>query len=214
MAFRRAAAASAVCAALVAVVLWIIPSGAAGAQTTTTTPSTSSTTAPPTTAPPTTTPAQRFVPGLSPDVTLDQLFAFFRAVAAPRAPLGSGVGRRIVYSHRAQRVWLDENDESVVRTYLVSGRVGLPRIGTYRIYSTSRFASSGAVRMQYMMRFAKGRSMAIGFHTIPVRRNGSPIQTLGELGTHRSHGCVRQNPVDAAFLWGWAGVGTTVIALP
>ena len=205
-------------------VVWVIPSGAAAAQTTTTTPSTSSTTAPPTTvppttvppttAPPTTTPAQRFVPGLSSDVTLDQLFAFFRALAAPRAPLGSGSGRRIVYSNRQQRVWLVDSDESVVRSYLVSGRVGLPRIGTYRIYSTSRFASSGSVRMQYMMRFAKGRAMAIGFHTIPVRRNGTPIQSLGQLGTHRSHGCVRQNPVDAAFLWGWAGVGTTVIALP
>lgn len=165
-------------------------------------------------APPPITPAQAIFPGISPDVTLEQLDAFFRWLAGPPPPAASGSGRRVVYSNRDQRVWLVEENGSVARTYLVSGRVGLPAVGTYRMFSTSRHTSSGAVRMEYMMRFARGRKLAIGFHTIPVRRNGSALQSISELGSHRSHGCVRQNPVDAEFLWGWAGVGTVVVATP
>ena len=81
------------------------------------------------------------------------------------------------------------------------------------MFSKSRFATSGSVRMQYMVRFARGRNLSIGFHTIPVRRNGTPLQSLAQLGTPRSHGCVRQNPVDAVQLWNWTPVGTTVVAV-
>jgi lipoprotein-anchoring transpeptidase ErfK/SrfK len=68
--------------------------------------------------------------------------------------------------------------------------------------------------MEYMIRFARGRRLAIGFHSIPVRRNGQPIQSEAQLGTPLSHGCVRQSLPDAAFLWGWAGVGTAVVVMP
>lgn len=137
------------------------------------------------------------------------------APAYPPAPAGSGAGRRVVYSNSQQRVWLVEADESVGGSWLVSGRRGVPRPGTYRVFSKSRHSSAlrGRVRMEYMTRFARGRRLAIGFHSIPVDRRGRPIQTEAQLGTFRSAGCVRQSLQDAARLWEWAPIGTTVVVV-
>jgi hypothetical protein len=127
------------------------------------------------------------------------------------APGGSGAGRRIVYSVTGQRVWLIEAGGAVVRTYRVSGRAGTPRQGTYSVFSKSTTASSGSVTMRYMVRFAHGQRLAIGFHTIPRTSSGKPIQSLSELGSYRSHGCVRQADADALALWNFAPLGTTVV---
>lgn len=132
----------------------------------------------------------------------------------PNLPLNSGVGRRVIYSNSQQRVWLVEQNGAIMRSYLVSGRRGVPRPGTYGVFSKSRHTRSGSVTMQYMVRFARGRSLAIGFHSIPVNRAGRPIQGLNELGQFRSAGCVRQSVADAAFLWDWAPIGTTVVVTP
>lgn len=129
--------------------------------------------------------------------------------AAWPLPAGSGIGRRVVYSVAQQRVWWVESDGTVVNTYLVSGRAGTPGPGVYSVYSKSRFASSGSARMEYMIRFARGRSLAIGFHSIPTS-GGRPLQSEAQLGTYRSHGCVRQRVGDAAALWNWAPIGTRV----
>lgn len=136
----------------------------------------------------------------------------------PPLPEDSGAGRRVVYSVSEQRVWLVEEDESVTASWLVSGRKGTPRPGTYSIYSRSRWSSAngGKVRMEFMMRFVrpKGRGLAIGFHAIPVDRRGRPIQSEDELGQPRSKGCVRQARADAEYLWHWAPDGTTVRVTP
>jgi hypothetical protein len=132
----------------------------------------------------------------------------------PAVPDGTGSGRRIVYSNSSQRVWLVEADGSIFDSYLVSGRRGVPAPGTYAVYSESAVAYSGNLRLFHMVRFAHGRSLAIGFHSIPVRPDGSPIQGLDELGQYRSHGCVRQDPAQAEELYKWADIGTTVVVLP
>ena len=136
------------------------------------------------------------------------------AGSVPALPANSGAGRRIVYSNSGQRVWLVNEDNSIHRSYLVSGRRGVPRPGTYSVFSKSRYSSSGSVRMEYMTRFARGSRLAIGFHSIPVDRRGRPIQSTSQLGTFRSHGCVRQSVPDAAYLWDWAPVGTKVVVTP
>lgn len=128
----------------------------------------------------------------------------------PPLPEDSGSGRRIVYAVSEQRVWIVEADETVSGSWLVSGKEGTPRPGTYSIYSRSRWARSGNVRMEFMLRFVRTRRLAIGFHAIPVDRNGRPIQSEEELGQPRSHGCVRQRRSDAEHLWSWAPDGTTV----
>jgi hypothetical protein len=129
-------------------------------------------------------------------------------------PANSGTGRRAVYSNAMQHVWIVEANGQIIRDYPVSGRHGLPKPGTYSVYSRSRVSRSGSLRLNYMVRFARGRSLSIGFHEIPARPNGSHIQTDGELGHPRSHGCVRQSAVDAAFMWDWGQLGTVVVALP
>ena len=132
----------------------------------------------------------------------------------PPLPEHSGSGRRVVYSVSDQRVWLVEHDEVVSASWLVSGRKGTPKPGTYSIYSRSRWSSAneGRVRMEYMLRFVrpKGRGLAIGFHSIPVDRRGRQIQSEDDLGRPRSKGCVRQRRADAEHLWNWAPDGTTV----
>lgn len=133
------------------------------------------------------------------------------AAPATSAPSGSGAGKRIVYCVTCQRVWLIEANEAVSRTHRVSGRAGVPRKGTYSVFSKSERASSGSVTMRYMVRFARGRTLAIGFHSIPRNRQGRPIQSESELGSYRSHGCVRQSDGDALALWNFAPVGTKVV---
>lgn len=129
-------------------------------------------------------------------------------------PAGSGRGRRVVFSESMQRVWLVDTAEDVVRTYLVSGSIyDNLEPGTYEVFSRSRNAvgidDSGT--MEYFVRFTYGTGgSAIGFHTIPVD-DGRPVQTLGQLGTPLSHGCIRQERRDAIALWDFAPEGTTVV---
>lgn len=134
----------------------------------------------------------------------------------PPLPPGSGSGRRIVYSNPMQRLWLVGPDGSVVRSYLVSGKYHTPAAGTYSVYSKSPRAYAGHdnIDMDFMVRFARSTTsgIPIGFHGIP-RRNGQPMQTNDDLGGFRSAGCVRQSEEDAAFLYDWAPIGTTVVVL-
>ena len=136
------------------------------------------------------------------------------AAAGPPPPQGSGKGRRIVFDQSDQRVWLIEADESVDRTYLVSGsRFDNLQPGSYAVTSRQRHATSFDYTgsMEYFVRFATGWSAPIGFHSIPVYNNGKPEQTEDQLGQPLSAGCVRQKKSDAKYLWDWAPDGTPVI---
>jgi hypothetical protein len=131
----------------------------------------------------------------------------------PPVPADSGSGKRIVFDQSDQRVWLVGDDGTVERTYLVSGSLTdnlLP--GTYAVYSRSEHAvgvdDSGTMR--YFVRFTHGtEGAAIGFHDIPVD-DGHPVQTVAQLGTPQSHGCIRQLRADAVALWDFAPIGTEV----
>jgi hypothetical protein len=133
--------------------------------------------------------------------------------ANPPVPDDSGEGRRIVFDQSDQRVWLVDDDEEVERTYLVSGSLSDNlEPGTYSVYSRSEQAwgidDSGT--MMYFVRFTEGpNGAAIGFHDIPID-DGALVQTLDELGTPQSHGCIRQEREDAIALWEFAPVGTEV----
>jgi lipoprotein-anchoring transpeptidase ErfK/SrfK len=106
----------------------------------------------------------------------------------------------------------------MVRSWLVSGSIyDNERRGTHHVYSKSRYAGAftGApLTLPYMIRYYKTpRNNHIGFHAIPVRRDGSRIMSVSELGVARSSGCTRQSDQDAYFLWNWAPVGTKVVVL-
>jgi hypothetical protein len=134
--------------------------------------------------------------------------------AGEPVPANSGFGRRVVYSNSAQHVWLVEDNGFASHSFAVSGRRGVPAPATYHVFSKSPASSAGSLRLPHMTRFAHGRSLAIGFHGIPLRPNGSPIQSDAELGQYRSHGCVRMNQDAATTLYNWAPLGTTVVVLP
>lgn len=134
---------------------------------------------------------------------------------ANAVPAGTGTGRRVVFSEEQQRVWLVDRRDRVVSTYLVSGSVtDNLKPGRYAVYSRSRWAvgidDSGV--MQYFVRFTRGDNAAIGFHSIPTKL-GEPLQTVKQLGTPQSHGCIRQKMQDAVRLWDFAPVGTRVVVV-
>ena len=134
-------------------------------------------------------------------------------VGAPAVPPNSGTGRRVVYSVSQQRVWLVNEDGSLRGSWLVSGRRGEPNPGNYSVFSRSRHARAQApgITMEFMVRFVRTSGLPIGFHSIPVNRRGAKIQTLEELGTYQSLGCVRQRYEDAVVMWEFAQIGTPVI---
>ncbi len=136
-------------------------------------------------------------------------------VVSTDLPARSGEGKRVVFDMSDQRVWLVSGKEKVRRTYLVSGSLtDNLDTGRYEVYSKSLDAigvdDSGTMR--YMVRFAHGTRAAIGFHDIPVHE-GTKLQTVAQLGTPQSHGCIRQRRVDARALWDFAPVGTEVVVL-
>ena len=133
----------------------------------------------------------------------------------PDLPGGSGVGlgKRIVYCVSCGRVWLVDNQEFVVRSYLVSGKQGTPNPGAYKVFERFRFTESDLdhlVKMEYYVGYVWSVTTSLGFHTIPTR-NGVPIQGMDELGSFKSHGCARQAIPDAIALWDFAPMGTTVV---
>jgi hypothetical protein len=131
-------------------------------------------------------------------------------------PRHSGHGRRVIYDMSDQRVWLVGANGSVRRSYLVSGSIydNLDP-GSYRVYSRSLHAVSFDQQstMDFMVRFTEGDNAAIGFHDIPEGIDGDPVQSFTQLGTPRSHGCIRQRPADAVAMWRFAGIDTTVRVL-
>ena len=138
-------------------------------------------------------------------------------VEAAPVPIKSGAGRRIVYANRQQRVWVINENNEVIRTFLVSGMLGQPGKGTFRVFSKSPTSFSpefAGVTFRFMTRFAIGRNGGnIGFHEIPVC-NKKPMQTVEELGAFKGSGCLRSSTQDALFIYQWATLGTKVVVVP
>jgi lipoprotein-anchoring transpeptidase ErfK/SrfK len=135
-------------------------------------------------------------------------------------PPNSGEGRRVVYSNARQRLWVVDENGTLLKTHRVSGKTGWPGIGTFYVYSRSlnTFATHNpSIIWKYMVRFASGpNGGAIGFHEIPNKcsSNGcAPVQTVEQLGQPLSGGCVRQTTEDAIWMWDWAQIGTKVVVI-
>ncbi len=136
---------------------------------------------------------------------------------APAMPenSGQGTGKRIVYDRAGQRVWAVDDEERVIRSYLVTGsQYNNETPGVHKVYSKSEVSTAwnGEAKLPLMVRYLDTVRGAIGFHGIPTHiSDGSPYQTDAELGQRLSGGCQRQNNLDAQFMWAFADVGTTVI---
>lgn len=138
---------------------------------------------------------------------------------APPLPNGAEMasGKRVVYDRAGQRVWAIDDEERVVRSYLVSGsqfRNEVP--GVHTVYSKSEMALGWDLQadLPYMVRYTQTERGHIGFHAIPSWNDtGEALQTEDELGQKLSGGCTRQALLDAQFMYEFADVGTTVIVL-
>ena len=195
---------------------------AASLQTST---SSSVTTAPPTTAAPetTTTLAPETTTTLPPETTTTTVVWNH---SNPRPlPEKTGQGTRIVFQNSLNWVWIVNENEEVVMSVPVSGRDGVPKAGKYRVMSKSEFSQSiffPEIKMKWSVRFAvspNGKN-TISFHSIPTCawEGGhcspvGPMQTVEQLGTFQSGGCVRMLDTDAEFLYNFVEVGTRVLVL-
>ncbi len=138
---------------------------------------------------------------------------------APPLPDGAAMasGKRVVYDRAGQRVWAIDDEERIVRSYLVSGsqfRNEVP--GIHTVYSKSEMALGWDLQadLPYMVRYTQTERGHIGFHAIPSWNDtGEALQTEDELGQKLSGGCTRQALLDAQFMYEFADVGTTVIVL-
>jgi peptidoglycan hydrolase-like protein with peptidoglycan-binding domain len=155
-----------------------------------------------------------------PEGAMDSMGYFLSPVAsvgddAPPLPDDSGSGRRVVYDRDGQRVWAVDDDERIIRSWLVSGSTYSNEMpGTHTVYSRSERSTAwnGQAWLPQMIRYQQTQIGHIGFHAIPLHvSDNSPYQTTDELGTRLSGGCQRQHNLDAAFLWEFAQVGTTVV---
>jgi len=131
--------------------------------------------------------------------------------------VGLGGRKHAVYDRRGEKMmmWLVDADGKLVDSYPVSGMFRNPPAGHYEVYSKSPIAYGyRGGSMDDMVRFAWGvNGWRIGFHAIPLRSNGDPVQTLDQLGQALSAGCVRQRADKAAFLYEWAPIGMPVVVL-
>lgn len=136
---------------------------------------------------------------------------------APPVPENSGTGRRLVYSRVGQRVWAIDENGQVIRSWLVSGsKYENETPGEHKVYSRSEVSTAwnGKAYLHKMVRWLKTDIGAIGFHSLPIHvSDGTAYQTEAELGQRLSGGCQRQAPLDAAFTWDFAQVGTIVVVL-
>jgi lipoprotein-anchoring transpeptidase ErfK/SrfK len=147
---------------------------------------------------------------------LNERITYTRAVP-PQLPRRSGAGRRIVYSNRLQWVWVIDKNDTIIRQMPVSGRKGVPEVGSYAVTTKSPWSFSldfDNVTFKWMTRFAFGPDGGnVGFHDIPLEK-GKLMQTEGELGRFKGSGCVRMTTEDARFIYRWATPGTTVVVTP
>lgn len=136
---------------------------------------------------------------------------------APPLPANSGTGKRVVYERVSQRVWAVDDNERVVRSWLVAGSQYPNEIpGTHYVYSRSEMSTAwnGAAYLPKMIRWLETQRGHIGFHGIPYGvKDKKPYMTEDELGQRLSGGCQRMADLDAEFLWGFAPVGTKVVVL-
>jgi peptidoglycan hydrolase-like protein with peptidoglycan-binding domain len=134
---------------------------------------------------------------------------------APPLPADSGSGRRVVYDRAGQRVWAVGKDGEIIRSWLVSGsKFSNEAPGVHEVYSKSERSTAwnGKAWLPLMIRYQVTDIGHIGFHAIPLHvSDNTAYQTTDELGQRLSGGCQRQHNLDAAFLWAWADIGTTVV---
>lgn len=123
-------------------------------------------------------------------------------------PARSGAGKRVVYSLKADRVWLVEEAGTVRRTFGVSPSTVDPGPGVYRVTSRSgKVTGSDGVPIEHVVRFADVDGTAIGFSA--AVDGSAPV-----LDPRERTGGIRETRADGAAMWTFATIGRTVVVVP
>ncbi|MEU4111243.1 MULTISPECIES: hypothetical protein [unclassified Streptomyces] len=122
----------------------------------------------------------------------------------PALPEASGVGRRIVYSVYAHRVWLVDATGESSRTFTVWPGTVDPQPGRYTITArTEATTGSDGVRVEHIMYFTVASGVNIGFSN--AVDGASPPPANGA-----RTGGIRLHKEDGAALWSFGDLGTKV----
>lgn len=118
-----------------------------------------------------------------------------------------------------QRAWLCDNGVALPEFVITTAREQ-PVPGTYPVsakamHASSRFGGHFSTMTHFVV-FARGRltGARVGFHTVPVLRNGDFAQPLASVGTQLHYGdtsgCIRVLPEQGQVVWDWLQVGDQV----
>lgn len=123
-------------------------------------------------------------------------------------PPASGSGTRVVYSLRADRVWLVGEDGKARTTYVVVPGTVDPAPGTYTVASRSASGVGGdGVAVENVVRFTTVDSVVIGFS---AAKDGS-LPDAPPPG--QQTGGIREKRKDGAALWKFATVGSKIVVV-
>lgn len=124
-------------------------------------------------------------------------------------PAGSGSGQRVVYALEAQRVWLVDASEKVIRTYEVSPSTVSPPPGKYSVTSRSaHITGSDGVPVENVVRFTQVGDAVVGFSAaLDEKKQPTPDPS-------KKTGGIRESRKDGEAMWLFATIGTPVIVVP
>jgi hypothetical protein len=133
-----------------------------------------------------------------------------RSAKKPSAlPTDSGSGQRVVYALEAQRVWLVDESEKVLRTYEVTPSAVSPPPGRYSVTSRSaHITGSDGVPVENVVRFTQVDGAVVGFSA------ALDDQHKPTADPSKQTGGIRESREDGEAMWLFATIGTPVVVLP
>ncbi|MEU4094701.1 hypothetical protein [Streptomyces sp. NPDC026673] len=127
---------------------------------------------------------------------------------AHELPPASGSGTRVVYSLRADRVWLVGTDGKARTTYVVVPGTVDPAPGTYSVTSRSAGGVGGdGVPVENVVRFTTVDSVVIGFSAAKDGSLPDPPPPGQQTGG------IREKRKDGAALWKFATIGSKIVVV-
>ena len=139
------------------------------------------------------------------------------ALSVGHEPLASRGGDRMVFDN-GDGPYATESQSRALRIRLNYKRRLATLAGAYTHRPPLLSQSEGAMQVlsdgntfvgwgakPYFTEFGPGGKQLFDAHF------GTPLQSESQLGTFQSHGCVRQRPEDAIFMWDWSQIGDTVV---
>ncbi|WP_327289186.1 hypothetical protein [Streptomyces sp. NBC_01198] len=123
-------------------------------------------------------------------------------------PLHSGVGKRVVYSISAKRVWLVDGGNKVARTYpVVAGNVAPSKGVHYVFYRRASGTGGDGKRVEHTVLFAMTHGVNVGFS---AAIDGS----LTKPDPAKQNAAIRATRADTAAMWQFATVGSAIDVMP